>query len=594
MAAPLRIAALVKQIPAFEELELGPDGRLRREGLELEMNPYCRRAAAEAVELAGESHGSVTFVTLGPPAAEDVLREAIAWAEARHVESTGVLVCDPAFAGSDTLATARALAATLARVGPFDLILVGRNSVDADTGQVGPELAEILDLPFATGVRELEVRDGVVRARCEHDDGWAQLVTALPAVLSTAERLCEPCKVDPEGRERVDAARIVRLGAADLGPGPWGQAGSATRVGATRVHPLQRENVTDPAASLDEQVRGAVDVLVRRRALVPAEPDAASVCPTGGSASPLLLAVEPDRTTMTREMLGLLATLARDRHAPVVAVVSAEPDVDALASWGADEVIWLRDPVVEEDVAHALARIVDERVPWCAVAPSTAWGREVAGRAAAASSSGLTGDAVVLECGPDDRMAAWKPAFGGQLMAEIRATSPTHFATLRPGSARPLAPRAATAALREVRVAERGRVDVTSRTRDDDVDVLAEAAVVIGVGAGVPPDEYGKLEGLREVLGAEIGATRKVTDKGWLPRARQIGITGRSIAPRLHFAIAASGKFNHSVGFRSAQTVLAINADASAPVFDHADAGVVADWRDAVPALTERLRAVSP
>jgi electron transfer flavoprotein alpha subunit len=139
----LAIAALVKQIPMFEAMALGPDGRLVRDGLELEMNAYCRRAVAQAVELAHEHGGTVCVFTLGPPAAEDVLREAIAWGLDRGVETTGVLVTDRAFAGSDTLATATALAAAVRKEGPFDLVLAGRNSVDADTGQVGPELATL-------------------------------------------------------------------------------------------------------------------------------------------------------------------------------------------------------------------------------------------------------------------------------------------------------------------------------------------------------------------------------------------------------------------------------------------------------------------
>src|SRR5713101_8146836 len=210
----MRIAVLIKQVPAFEEMELGPDGRLRRDGLELEMNPYCRRAVSQAVELAAnsvaahsvaqpESMSSCTFVTLAPPSGEDVLREALAWALERGVEAEGVLVTDRAFAGSDTLATARALAATLEREGPFDLILAGRNSVDADTGQVGPEVAELLGMPFLAGVKELAIEGTAVRARCEHDDGWVEAETTLPALLSCAERLCEPAKVDPPGRAAV-------------------------------------------------------------------------------------------------------------------------------------------------------------------------------------------------------------------------------------------------------------------------------------------------------------------------------------------------------------------------------------------------------
>src|SRR3974390_2457555 len=99
----MRIAVLVKQIPKFEAMELGPDGRLRRDGIELELNAYCRRAVSKAVELAGDperASSRVTVITLGPPVAEDVLREAIAWGLARDVDIDGVLVTDPAFAGS--------------------------------------------------------------------------------------------------------------------------------------------------------------------------------------------------------------------------------------------------------------------------------------------------------------------------------------------------------------------------------------------------------------------------------------------------------------------------------------------------------------
>jgi electron transfer flavoprotein alpha subunit len=130
---------------------------------------------------------------------------------------------------------------------------------------------------------------------------------------------------------------------------------------------------------------------------------------------------------------------------------------------------------------------------------------------------------------------------------------------------------------------------VLSRTRDDDLDVLAEAHAVIGIGQGVGPEEYDALEPLRVSLGAELGATRKVTDNGWLPRARQIGITGRSIEPRLFVSIGASGKFNHMVGVRAAGTVLAINPNRDAPVFDASDVGIVGDWHEAVPLLVAEI-----
>ncbi|MCZ7526446.1 MAG: FAD-binding protein [Acidimicrobiia bacterium] len=529
-ARPLRVAALVKQIPRFEVMELGPDGRLRREGLELEMNPYCRRAVAEGVELARATGGTCTVLTLGPPSAEDVLREAVAWGA-----DAGVLVTDPAFAGSDTLATARALAAALRREGPFDLVLVGRNSVDADTGQVGPEVAELLDLPFATAVRELELRGGTVAVRCEHDDGWVEAEVDLPAVLSTAERLCDPCKVPPEGRASVPAERLRRLAAADLGEGPWGQEGSPTWVGPVRVHEVERlRHRLD--ADVESQVRAAVGVLVERGALDPALDHLADVgevpAPTGGHGPAVGVVVEPDRAHLTRELLGAAAGLAAELGGRVVATAVGAADPAELGSWGADQVVLLEivGAVVEEDVARGIGDWAGRATPWAILAPSTAWGREVAGRVAARLGAGLTGDAVSLETS-DGRLVAWKPAFGGQLVAAVTATSPVQTATVRAGVLPRRRPRAAVAPVTRERVEQRGRVRVASRVRDDDLDVLAEAPVVVAVGQAVGPDEYGALQPLLDVLGAELGATRKVTDRGWQPRARQIGITGRSIAP---------------------------------------------------------------
>jgi electron transfer flavoprotein alpha subunit len=136
----------------------------------------------------------------------------------------------------------------------------------------------------------------------------------------------------------------------------------------------------------------------------------------------------------------------------------------------------------------------------------------------------------------------------------------------------------------------RGRVHVLSERRDDDVETLARAKVVVGVGTGVAPAEYALLSPLAALLGAELGATRKVTDKGWAPRSRQVGITGRSIAPRLYVALGVSGKFNHMVGVRAAGTILAINHDPAAPVFTHCDVGIVGDWHEVVPLLEGALR----
>jgi electron transfer flavoprotein alpha subunit len=591
---PLRIAALAKQVPLAESLELH-DGRLVRTGVGVEMNPYCRRAVAQGVTLARDSGGSCTAVTLGPPAAEDVLREAVAWGA-----DAGLHACDPAFAGSDTLATARALAAVLDAAGPFDLILVGRNSVDGDTGQVGPELAELLRLPFASGVRRLHDGGEVWALELEHDDGTQEVELSLPAVLSVAERLCDPCKVDPAGRAAVAPGRIERLDARRLGRGPWGEAASPTVVGATRpLEHTRRPLILDgPVAS---QVDEAVRVLAERGALT-ARPEPAAPPPgddrTAERGASRLIAVlaEPGRPRLTAELLGAASGLGREVGAAVHALCPGAVDPATLAEWGADLVVALEGSpdAAADDVADALTAYVQEATPWAILAPSTAFGREVAGRAAAATGSGLVGDAVALSA-RDDRLIAAKPAFAGALVADITCRSSTQMVTVRPG----VLPAPALSSRRDIpvvrrAVARRGRVRVLSDRRDDDVETLARAAVVIGVGTGVAPEEYAQLSGLAAVLGAELAATRKVTDRGWAPRARQVGITGRSIAPRLYVAVGLSGKFNHMVGVRAAGSILALNENRSAPVFEHCDVGMVGDWHEIVPLLQAALRGAHP
>ena len=255
---PLRIASLVKQVPLAESLRL-EGGRLVRRGVDVEMNPYCRRAVAEGVTLARATGGTCTVVTLGPPSVEDVLREAVAWGA-----DAGLHLCDPAFEGSDTLATARALAAAVRAAGPFDLVLLGRNSIDGETGQVGPEVAELLDLAFGSGVRRLEDLGRCLHLELEHDDGTQEVEIALPAVLSVAERLCEPCKVGPEGRAAVAPDRITRMSAGELGSGPWGAAGSPTVVGAAR--PMEHARGTAFCGGRSSSIRCRLRCASLRRA----------------------------------------------------------------------------------------------------------------------------------------------------------------------------------------------------------------------------------------------------------------------------------------------------------------------------------------
>jgi electron transfer flavoprotein alpha subunit len=572
----MRVAVLVKQIPQAEQLMI-VDGRLVRDGVPLEVNAYCRRANAKAVELAGQE-GEVVVFTMGPPSAADALREMLACGAHRAVH-----LCDPMFAGSDTLATARALAAAIRAEGPFDLVLCGLNSLDADTGQVGPQVAELLGLPFCAGARTLDLGDGSFAARLE-DDGSIRAVTGpLPAVIAAAERLCDPSKAGPEERAAIHGDRIRTVGQADLGLAPHavGQAGSPTSVGVVREVRRQRapRRTSDPA----EAARW-----VTERQLVPDPPRESVPEPSFGRRQ-VWCVVEPGGRGAA-ELLGEAAVLAAAVGATVTAFVGGEAP-PGLAALGADQAIVVPGRPEPEQLADALAAAAALHRPWAVLVEGTQRGRCVASSVAARHGWGLTGDAVAFEI-EGDRLLAWKPTCGGQSLVAIGCRSEVQLATVRRGVLPVRQPRKGrdlpATVLDAPTPARLATVDVES-TDPDLARFLAAPAVVV-VGRGVDPADYPRLDLLRRALAdAPLGATRKVTDAGWLPRSRQIGITGHAISPRLLVSVGASGRFNHAVGFRNAGTVLAVNADPEAPIFDLCDIGLVADWRDVVDVLAASL-----
>jgi electron transfer flavoprotein alpha subunit len=596
----MRIAVLVKQIPAPVEFRM-QDGRLVRDGVPLEVNAYCRRANAKAVELAGPD-GEVVVFTMGPPAAADALREMIACGADR-----GVHLCDPALAGADTLATAVALASAIRHEGPFDLVLAGLNSLDSDTGQVPVEVAELLGLPFAAGVRELDVSGGAFTARLETDDGYCTVTGDLPVALSTAERLCAPSKAPPEEYAEVADDRILRLTAADLDvpSDQLGAPGSPTSVGPIRVQSTSRR------ALRATSVAHAVDLLEEFGAFSdPPESDDAGTEDFSRASAALLDAGNNNEHPVGErsvwcfftepgvgaELLGEAAELAAWISGTVTAVTTAAnaADTSELGGAGADRLLVIESATEPSEQAEALAAAAARSLPWALLVEGTRSGRVVASIVAARCGWGLTGDAVGLEVSPDGRLVAWKPAFGGRLQVPILSRSPVQMATIRPGvlALRPPRPDAGDLQAEMLPAPAPARVRTVAVERDDDdTGELRRARTVVAVGVGVEPDGYPVIDELRAALGnAALGATRRVTDQGWVPRGRQIGVTGHAVAPRLLVAVGSSGRFNHTVGIRNAGVLMAVNSNPDAEIFDQVDVGLVGEWQAVVPELTAELQ----
>jgi len=610
----VKIAVCVKQVPVVSALRLDEDTRrVAREGVPNEVNPYDALGVSLAARLKSEVDGGaeVVAVSMGPPQARDALVRAMALGADRAVHLN-----DRAFAGADTLATARALSAALRRERP-DLIICGRVSADAETAQVGPEIAEMLDIPQVTAATALEILENgaAIRATRLTDEGYQILECDLPALVTVTDGAAE--ETFPR-RDRVRAARdmpIETLTAADLAvdASQLGAAGSPTSVESVyALDAPERAGVVVRDTPPQETVARLMEFLEERGALddspsAERERDARGPrIPADGRRAIWTLAefMGGEARAVTLELLGASRRLARELGATVEAVVIGEADAErvrALTAYGADTVRVSDDPrLAEYDTelhAAALAAAIRRHAPFAVLAPSTANGRDLAARVAGRLALGLTGDCVGLEVDAAGRLAQLKPAFGGGVVAPIVSSTLPNMATVRPGVLAPCAPdwsvepvvsRLDTPELPQSRV----RVARTVADESSEGAALEGARRVVTAGKGIGGQE--NLPPVRELaaaLGASIGATRDVADAGWLPRQSQIGVSGKAVAPELYVAIGVRGPFNHTAGIRRAGTVVCVNSSARAAIFRAADFGIVADWREIVPPLTEAIRA---
>ncbi|MEW6218624.1 MAG: electron transfer flavoprotein subunit beta/FixA family protein [Thermodesulfobacteriota bacterium] len=224
----MRIIVCIKQVPDTKDVRLDPQtNTMAREGVASIMNPYDRHALEAGVRLREAAGGTVTALSMGPPQAEATLREAVACGA-----DEAVLVSDRAFAGADTWATTYTLAATIRHLGGADVVLCGKQAIDGDTAQVGPGLAERLDMPFVSYARRLELAEGGLRLERVMDDGYDEVLAPLPCLVTVVREINEPRLPSLKGKMRAAKLAIPRLAAADLGadPASCGLAGSFTQV----------------------------------------------------------------------------------------------------------------------------------------------------------------------------------------------------------------------------------------------------------------------------------------------------------------------------------------------------------------------------
>jgi len=258
----MNVVVCLKQVPGTTEVKIDPQtNTLIRQGINNIINPFDTYALEEGVRVRERCGGKVTVVSMGPPQTEEALREAIS-VGADEV----ILLSDRAFAGADTLATSYTLARAIDRLEQYDLIICGRQTIDGDTGQVGPELAEMLGIPFVAYVSQIEeLANGYMRVQRMVEEGHEVIETSLPAVITVVKEINVPRLPSLRGLAKSKSAVIPIWTAQELGvdENMVGLSGSATRVikifFPERVHrgEILQGELENQAESLINKLRNA-------------------------------------------------------------------------------------------------------------------------------------------------------------------------------------------------------------------------------------------------------------------------------------------------------------------------------------------------
>ncbi|MFA5367509.1 MAG: electron transfer flavoprotein subunit beta/FixA family protein [Dehalococcoidia bacterium] len=225
----MNIVVCIKQVPGTTDIKIDPNtNTLVREGVQSIINPFDCYAIEEGVRLREKCGGKVTVITMGPPQADAALREAISLGA-----DEAVLVSDRAFAGSDTWATSYVLSQAIRKLGQCDVIICGKQTLDGDTGQVGPGIAESLKIPFIAYVSKIEeINDGYLRVQRMIEEGHEIIEAGLPAVITVSKEINVPRLPSIRGTMKSKSAKIPVWSAADIGAeaDKAGLNGSPTRV----------------------------------------------------------------------------------------------------------------------------------------------------------------------------------------------------------------------------------------------------------------------------------------------------------------------------------------------------------------------------
>ncbi|MBM3696319.1 MAG: electron transfer flavoprotein subunit beta [Actinobacteria bacterium] len=626
---------LIKQVPDIRNIP--PDawdwekGTLRRGMLDTVCNELDRQALAFAAALRREQDGRVVVLTMGPPFATEVLRYALS-----ICADGAVLLTDRKLGGADTPATAYPLSQSIRKIeremfgGDRNyLIITGMQSVDGDTAQVPPQVAEelgIAHIAYATGFHHA---DGALQVTRITRHGKEVLSPDAYPALITVTGWTEPPFASFGRTAWAFDQEIVTWNAEDVAADPAriGLTGSRTTVNrifspkdvstkdceyltdmgrlAERIGQLYSARLSSQATAADagEEYRLPEDKAptFRGEVWVYAEADEGGLHPAAF------------------ELLGRAVSLAGSLNEKVGAVLlgaGVRPLAADLIAHGADKVYLAEHERLGHFSAIPYTETIGELIgahrPQILLFAATPLGRELAPRVAYRTNSGLTADCTALDLIDLKRagkeytgiLRQTRPALGGNIMASIiTQNADIQMSTARPGvlQALPRDDSRRGEVIEHTPASPEGRsgLRLVSFEPVQATAQLSDAGVIVTGGGGLRTkenyDAYIRplAAAMGRFLGVEsmVGASRAAVERGMIDRGHQVGQTGQTVKPRVYVAVGVSGAVQHLTGMQSSDIVVAVNKDPKAPIFNVADLGVVGNLEESIPQLTEALRA---
>ncbi|BAB66866.1 FAD-binding protein [Sulfurisphaera tokodaii] len=596
----MRIFVSIKQVPDADDLRIDPvTNNLVREGVPAVINPPDLHAIEEGIRLRERYGGKVIVITMGPPQAENALREAIAMGA-----DEAYLITDRAMAGADTWATSYTLYKAIKKIGEGDIYLFGRRAVDGETEQVGPQTGKWLGIPSVGYVSKfIEIGEGKARVIRTVENEEEEIEVPLPAVFTVLETINKPREPDILSLIKSKTVKIPKLSKDDIGaePNKIGLAGSPTKV--IKVHPPPKTRNPEiyrgndaPQWVYDKIVKSLKEVNEVKETYVKPQPKAkvngeiwVYIDHTGDEVN----RVSWEIMSEGRRIADLLDTKLAG---VIVGDDEVKPIIKEAFNYGVDKVYHARVkgfPFYINDVyTRALSKVIKKYKPEAIFFPGTRNSRELASTTAIEVDTGLIADCVSFDVDEKGIIYSTRPDFGGKEMSTI--ICPNHkpvMITVRGGVFYPIKiPKEGEVIVEEIEDLST-KFKVLNYTKLQKRNVLAEADIVIGVGRGIKSPENIKLaEELASVLNGVVGVSKPLADMGWYPKERQIGQTGTTIRPKLYIALGISGAVQHLVGISGARRIIAINIDPEAPIFQNCDYGVIGDIFEVVPGLVKIVR----